>query len=88
MFGVAGLSADSAFILALRGWRFGRLDDVGRRGLGGGRRILSCRGQLLPQLSDSGLERLQLRLAASNFACNRRQFEQDFVPWISWRAML
>ena len=37
--GMAGLPADAAFVLSLRWRRLGRLDDVGGRGLGGGRGV-------------------------------------------------
>ena len=43
-------------------WRFGRLDDVGGRGLGGGRGILARRGELRLQLRDGALEDIELRL--------------------------
>src|SRR5208337_687199 len=60
--GVTRLPAAAASLLALRrGW-FGRLDDVRRRWLGRGRGILPRRSELLMETSDSGLERLQLRL--------------------------
>ena len=60
--GVAGLPADAASVLALRRWRLGRLDDVGGRGLGGGRGVLACRGELLAQLGDDLLEGGEFRL--------------------------
>ena len=34
VFGVSGLSTDTALVLALRRWRLGRLDDIGGRRLG------------------------------------------------------
>src|SRR5918993_5804016 len=54
--GMAGLPADAAPVLALRWWRLGRLDDVGRRGLGGGGGVLARRGELLAELGDDQLE--------------------------------
>src|SRR3954467_2755971 len=60
--GVAGLAADAAFVLALRWRRLGRLDDVGGRGLGGGRGVLACRRELLAQLGDGQLEFGEFRL--------------------------
>ena len=54
--GMSGLSADFAPVLALRRWRLGRLDDVGRGGLGGGGGVLARRGELLAQLGDDLLE--------------------------------
>jgi hypothetical protein len=54
--GMAGLPADAALVLALRWWRLGRLDDVGGRGLGGGRGVLARRGELLAELGDDQLE--------------------------------
>jgi hypothetical protein len=60
--GMAGLPADAASVLALRRWRLGRLDDVGGRGLGGGRGVLACRGELLAQLGDDLLEGGEFRL--------------------------
>src|SRR3954447_11824361 len=60
--GMAGLPADSAPVLALRRRRLGRLDDVGRGGLGGGRGVLACRGELLAQLGDDLLQRGEFRL--------------------------
>src|SRR5512135_968235 len=62
VFGVSGLSADLALVLALRWWWLGRLDDVGRGGLGGGRRVLACRGELLAQSGDDLLEGGEFRL--------------------------
>src|SRR3954453_14789928 len=60
--GVAGLAADAAFVLSLRWRRLGRLDDVGRGGLGGGRGVLACRRELLAQLGDDLLEGGEFRL--------------------------
>src|SRR3954471_16242309 len=60
--GMAGLPADSAPVLALRRRRLGRLDDVGRGGLGGGRGVLACRGELLAQLGDDLLQGGAFRL--------------------------
>src|SRR5207249_11322562 len=60
--GMAGLSADSALVLALRWGRLGRLDDVGGRGLGGGGGVLACCGELLAQLGDDRLEGDEFRL--------------------------
>ena len=45
-----------------RRWRLGRLDDVGGRGLGGGRGVLACRGELLAELGDDLLEGGEFRL--------------------------
>jgi hypothetical protein len=47
VFGVSGLSAGSALVLALGRWRLGRLDDVGGWGLGGRRGILERNSELL-----------------------------------------
>lgn len=48
--GMAGLPAEALFVLATR-WRgLGRLDEVGRRGRGGG--VLACRGALPAELGD------------------------------------
>ena len=60
--GVAGLAADAASVLALRRWRLGRLDDVGGRGLGGGRGVLARRGELPAELGDDLLEGGEFRL--------------------------
>src|SRR5512135_1597578 len=60
--GMPGLSARWTSVLALGRRRLGRLDAVGRRGLGGGRGILACRGQLLSQLGDDFLEGVEFRL--------------------------
>ena len=76
--GVSGLATDPASLLTLRRRRLGRLDDVGGRGLGGGRGILPRRGELLLETRDGGLERLNRASWASNCACKRRQFGQDF----------
>ena len=62
VFGMAGLSADAAFVLALRWRRLGWLDDVGRGRLGGGRGVLASRGELLGQLGDDLLEGGEFRL--------------------------
>src|SRR3954462_15297150 len=62
VFGVAGLAADAAAVLSLRWRRLGRLDDVGGRGLGGGRGVLARRGELLAQLGDDQLEVGEFRL--------------------------
>ena len=62
VFGMSGLSADSAMVLALWRWRLGRLDDVGGRGLGGGRGVLARRGELLAQLGDDLFEGGEFRL--------------------------
>ena len=60
--GMAGLAADAASVLAFGRWRLGRLDDVGGRGLGGGRGVLASRGELLGQLGDDLLEGGEFRL--------------------------
>jgi hypothetical protein len=60
--GMAGLSADAAFVLALWRWRLGGLDDVRGGGLGGGRGIVASRGELLAQLGDDLLEGGEFRL--------------------------
>src|SRR3954471_9659420 len=60
--GMAGLAADAALFLALRWWRLGRLDDVGGGWLGGGRGVLTRRGELLAQSGDELLEVSELRL--------------------------
>jgi hypothetical protein len=60
--GMAGLPADAAPVLALRRRRLGRLDDVGRGGLGGGGGILPGRGELLAELGDDVLEGGEFRL--------------------------
>src|SRR5512135_2265673 len=60
--GVTRLPADAASVLARRRRRLGRLDDVRRRRLGGGRGILPRRGELLLQLGDRGAEGRQLPL--------------------------
>ena len=62
VFGVSGLSADAALVLALWQWWLGRLDDIGGRRLGRRRRILPRRGELRLELGESRLEGLQLRL--------------------------
>ena len=62
VFGVPGLSADTAFVLPRRRWWLGGLDDIGGRRLGRGGGILACRSELLLQLSDGGLEAVELRL--------------------------
>ncbi len=54
--GMAGLPADAAMVLALWRWRLGRLDEVGGRGLGGGRGVRARRGELLAQSGDDLLE--------------------------------
>ena len=54
--GMSGLSARLTSVLALRRWRLGRLDDVGRGGLGGVRGVLAGRGQLLAHSGDDLLE--------------------------------
>src|SRR4051812_41882631 len=60
--GMAGLAADAASVPARRGWRLGRLDDVGGGGPGGGRGVLACRGELLAQSGDDLLEVGEFRL--------------------------
>ena len=60
--GMAGLAADAASVLALGRWRLGWLDDVGGRGLGGGRGVLARGGELLAQLDDHLLEGVEFRL--------------------------
>src|SRR5258705_6716756 len=62
VFGVSGVSADAALVLALWQWWLGRLDDIGGRRLGRRRRILPRRGELRLELGESRLEGLQLRL--------------------------
>ena len=54
--GMSGLSTDAAFVLARRRWRLGRLEEIGRGGLGEGRGILARRGELLAQSGDDVLE--------------------------------
>jgi hypothetical protein len=64
--GMAGLAADSAFVLALWQRRPGRLDDVRRRWLGRGRGILVSHGELLAELGDEfGLQGIDSRLKPS-----------------------
>jgi hypothetical protein len=60
--GMAGLAADATPLLAL--WRrgLGRLDEIGGRGLGGGRGVLASHGELLGQLGDDLLEGGEFRL--------------------------
>ena len=60
--GMPGLLARLTSVLAFGRWRLGRLDDVGGRGLGGGRGVLACRGELLAQLGDDLLEGGEFRL--------------------------
>src|SRR3954447_20771215 len=60
--GVPGLAPDPAPVLALWRWRLGRLDDVGRGGLGGGGGVLARRGELPAQLGDDVLEGGEVRL--------------------------
>src|SRR5512142_2839178 len=60
--GMSGLPARVTSVLALRRWRLGRLDDVGRGGLGRGRGVLARRGELLAQLGDDLLEGGEFRL--------------------------
>jgi hypothetical protein len=60
--GVSRLSPDSASVPALRRWWLGRLDEIGRGGLGGSRGVLVGRGQLLAQSGDDLLERGEFRL--------------------------
>src|SRR3954452_22241521 len=60
--GMAGLPADAAPVVALRRRRLGRLDDVGRGGLGGGRGVLARRGELPAQLGDDLPEGGEVRL--------------------------
>src|SRR4051794_19821109 len=60
--GMAGLAADAASVLAFRRRRLGRLDDVGGGGLGGGRGVLACRGELLTRLGDDLPEVGEFRL--------------------------
>ena len=50
------LPARVTSVLALGWWRLGRLDDVGRGGLGRGRGVLACRGELLAESGDDLLE--------------------------------
>src|SRR3954471_17554811 len=54
--GMPGLSARLTSVLTFRRWCLGRLDDVGGRGLGGGRGVLARRGELLAELGDDQLE--------------------------------
>jgi hypothetical protein len=58
---VSGLSAGLTSVLAWRRLRPGRLADVRGGRLGGGRRVLACRGELLLQLGDGGLKDIGLR---------------------------
>ena len=67
--GMSGLAADLALLLALGRLRLGRLDEVRRGRLGGGRGVLAGGGQLPLQLRDGSLQvgyrrtqRIQLRL--------------------------
>jgi hypothetical protein len=62
VFGVSGLATDLALSLTLRRWRLGRLNDVGRRRLGGCRGILPRRRELLLEARDRGLKRGKPRL--------------------------
>src|SRR3954464_15038906 len=72
--GMAGLSADTAFVLALWRWRLGRLDDVGGRGLGRRRGVLTCRGELPGQLGDDLLEVVEFRLQGIDARLEPRTF--------------
>jgi len=60
VFGMARLTADIAFVLA--GWerRWGWLDDVRRRRLGGSRGVLASSGEFLFETSHGSLQLLQL----------------------------
>ena len=60
--GMSGLATDLALSLTIGGSRFGRLDDVRRRGLGRRRGILPRRRELLLELRDRGLKRSETRL--------------------------
>ena len=61
VFGMSGLPADAASVLALgRRW-LGWLDDVGGRGPGRGRGILARGRELLLQPGDGGLKGIELR---------------------------
>ena len=78
VFGVSGLANDLALGLTIGGRRLGRLDDVGRRGLGRGRGILPRRRELLLESSNRGLEQRASPFCLSSCAWSRRRFEQDF----------
>ena len=86
--GVSGLSTDAASLLALRRRRLGRLDDIGRRRLGGGRGILPGRRELLLESSDGGLKRLNRPAWASTLPASADNSGKTSVPWFSWRPML
>src|SRR5206468_7097705 len=60
--GVPGLAPDPAPVLALRRWRLGRPDDVGRGGLGGGGGVLARRGELPARLGNDLLDGGEFRL--------------------------
>ncbi len=59
---MAGLSADTAFVLSLWRRRLGWLDDIGGRWLGRGRGVLAGGGELLGKLGDDLLEGGEFRL--------------------------
>ena len=65
VFRVSGLATDLALSLTIGRRRLGRLDDVGRRGLGRCRGILPRRRELLLESRDGGLERSKPRLQAT-----------------------
>src|SRR3954465_7482436 len=60
--GVPGLAPDPAPVLAPRRWRLGRLDEVGRGGLGGGGGALARRGELPAEWGADLLEGGEVRL--------------------------
>ena len=57
--GMAGLAAGPALVLSRRRSGRGRLDDVGGGRLGGGGGVLAGGGELLLELGDGGLQRLE-----------------------------